>query len=79
VLEIVSYTFSHKFADILLLIVPFVRQSFDPGATGFSAVQWDTATLKQITVTKEMNYDDAFIIEEVVMVTTIHILSTVIG
>ena len=42
-------------------------------------MQWDTATLKQITVTKEMNYDDAFIIEEVVMVTTIHILSTVIG
>ena len=28
-------------------------------------MQWDTATLKQIVVTKEMNYDDAFTIEEV--------------
>ncbi|XP_065910466.1 inositol 1,4,5-trisphosphate-gated calcium channel ITPR1-like [Dysidea avara] len=45
--------------------VPFTRQSVDPDATGFGAVQWDTATLKQIVVTKEMNYDDAFTIEEV--------------
>jgi len=45
--------------------VPFTRQSADSEATGFGAVQWDVAALKQIRITKEMNYDDAFTIEEV--------------
>ncbi|XP_065894275.1 inositol 1,4,5-trisphosphate-gated calcium channel ITPR1-like isoform X2 [Dysidea avara] len=43
----------------------FTHQSFDSKATGLGAVPWDTATLKQIRVTQQMNYDDAFTIEEV--------------
>lgn len=59
--------------------MPFTRQSVDSEATGFGAVQWDVATLKQIRITKEMNYDDAFTIEEVyslgnLIVHLIHIL-----
>lgn len=43
----------------------YARQQFDSSATGLNALQWDTAELKQIGVTNEMNYDDAFTIEEV--------------
>ena len=50
---------------MLLLTAQFTRQSFDSKATGLGAVPWDTATLKQIRVTQQMNYDDAFTIEEV--------------
>ena len=43
----------------------YARQQFDSSATGLNALKWDTAELKQIGVTNEMNYDDAFTIEEV--------------
>jgi len=49
----------------LSLIDPYTRHPIGTEATGFGAVQWDVATLKQIGVAKEMNYDDAFTIEEV--------------
>ena len=58
------------------MIAPFTRQSFDHGATGFDAVQWDVATLKQIIVTEKMNYYDAFTIEEVLVASPVHILWT---
>ena len=44
----------------------YAKQQFDSNATGLNALQWDTAELKEIGVTCEMNYDDAFTIEEVV-------------
>lgn len=43
----------------------YVKQSFDHNATGLNALQWDTAELKEIGVTSEMKYHEAFIVEEV--------------
>lgn len=47
-------------------IAAYARQQFDSNATGLNALQWDTAEVKEIGVASEMNYDDAFTIEEVV-------------
>lgn len=46
-------------------VATYVKQSFDYNAKGFNALQWDTAELKEIGVTSEMNYHDAFTVEEV--------------
>ena len=43
----------------------YYKQQHDSKASGLSALQWDTAELKEVGVTSEMNYDDAFTIEKV--------------
>ena len=41
------------------------RKAFNPNAPGLAKLQWDFAELFQISVQDEMNYHDAFAIEEV--------------
>ncbi|XP_065909470.1 inositol 1,4,5-trisphosphate-gated calcium channel ITPR1-like [Dysidea avara] len=43
----------------------YTRQTFDPNASGLASLQWDSAELIQIGIQEQMNYDDAFTIEEV--------------
>ena len=43
----------------------YTRQAFNPNASGLASLQWDSAELIQIGVQEQMNYDDAFTIEEV--------------
>ena len=55
------YDFLANFIDT----AKYSKQQFDSKATGLYALQWDTAELKEVGVTSEMNYDDAFTVEEV--------------
>jgi len=41
------------------------RQEFKPDAPGLASLQWDSAELIQIDVQNQMNYDDAFTLEQV--------------
>ena len=56
-----TYMQSANFIDT----AQYYKQQFGSKATGLSALQWDTAELKEVGVTSEMNYDDAFTVEEV--------------
>ena len=53
---------------MVLLADDYVRQQFSSGDTGdmsMSNLQWTNAKLKQIGTSDEMQYDDAFTMQEI--------------